>query len=208
MHFERTQYEYMKIIGLTGGIGSGKTTIANLFEFLNIPVYYSDVRTRFLMENDPIIINSMKEHFGNQVYSDTGILNRNFLGEIIFKFDAERAWINAIVHPAVGIDFSHWILNQQSKFVLKESALLIETLSIQPVDKIILVIASLPIRIQRVSKRDQLSEAEVKRRIRIQISDEERIKFANYIITNDGNNSIIQQTLKLYKTILSDLTND
>ena len=191
----------MKLIGLTGGIGSGKTTVAKIFETMDVPVYNSDLRARWIMENNPEIIQKIKDHFGPLTYNAEQKLNRHYLANKIFNNSTEISWINSIVHPAVGLDLKNWCKKQHTPFAIKESALLIETLNQQAVDKIIVVLSTEHLRIERIQKRDQSSKDEIKKKLEAQISDEKRIPFADYIIYNYDDNSLIRQTLKIYKNL-------
>jgi len=191
----------MKLIGLTGGIGSGKTTVAKIFETMDVPVYNSDLRARWIMENNPEIIQKIKDHFGPLTYNAEQKLNRPYLANKIFNNSTEISWINSIVHPAVGLDLKNWCKKQHTPFAIKESALLIETLNQQAVDKIIVVLSAEHLRIERIQKRDQSSKDEINKKLEAQISDEKRIPFADYIIYNYDDNSLIRQTLKIYKNL-------
>jgi dephospho-CoA kinase len=191
----------MKVIGLTGGIGSGKTTVSHIFEALDVPVYFSDTRAKYLMEYDAELKNALIKKLGEKSYLNNGELNRKHISRLIFENDQLLAWINSVVHPRVGADFEAWKLKQTSPFVIKETALLIETLNQQKVDKIIVVIASKEIRLSRIKARDGLSESEILARMQKQLTDEERIKYADYIINNDGHQSILSQTLAIHKKL-------
>ena len=191
----------MNVIGLTGGIGSGKSTVATIFKLLDVPVYNSDDRAKLLMEQNPEIKNALIQHFGEDVYFEGGSLNRKHLAEIIFENEDALQWINALVHPIVAMDFDIWKTKQIHSFVIKETALLIETLRLQIVDKIIVVKASKALRLSRVERRDQLSESDVLKRMENQIEDEQRIMLADYIIENNGDKSLIRQTLEIFNKI-------
>jgi len=188
----------MKLIGLTGGIGSGKTTVARIFETLDVPVYNSDLRARWLMENNPDLVQKIKDHFGPLSYTAEQKLNRSYLANKIFNDSSETNWINSLVHPAVGVDLKTWCTKQNVPFAIKESALLIETLNQQTVDKIIVVCSSENLRIERLQKRDKTNFVEIQKRMQAQLTDEQRIPFADYIIYNYGMNSLIHQTLRIY----------
>jgi dephospho-CoA kinase len=191
----------MKVIGLTGGIGSGKSTVAQLFELLGVPVYNSDKRAKLIMETNPAIHNALVNRFGNNIYGPDGGLNRKLLSEIIFNHPNELIWVNSIVHPAVGADFDQWKSMQNASFVIKETALLIETLDRQPVDKIIVVTAPKHLRIARVTKRDQLSESAILKRMENQLDEKTQLKHADFSIDNDGRKSLLMQTLNVYKKL-------
>lgn len=188
----------MKVIGLTGGIGSGKTTVAKIFEMLDVPIYNSDLRARWIMENNLEIIQQIKNHFGPLAYDSKHNLNRAFIAKNVFNNPEETQWINDLIHPAVGLDFASWSTNQHAPFIIKESALLIEVLNHQAVDKIILVVSNEQLRIDRLKKRDQLTLEEIQKRMKAQLNDEQRSPYADYTIYNLGIQSIIRQTLNIY----------
>jgi dephospho-CoA kinase len=172
-----------KIIGLTGGIGSGKTTIANYFSTLGIPVYIADDEAKKLMESSEVK-DLIKEKFGESIFENT-ILNRAKLAEIVFA-DSEKLYqLNAIVHPAVRNHFEKWLLNHKaSPFVIYEAAILFESGNYKNCDYIITVTAPLESRIQRVIERDKTNREQVLKRINAQWNDEQRISKSNFIIDN------------------------
>jgi dephospho-CoA kinase len=172
-----------KIIGLTGGIGSGKTTIANYFLTLGIPVYIADDEAKKLMEFSEVK-DSIKEKFGESIFENT-ILNRAKLAEIVFA-DSEKLYqLNAIVHPAVRNHFEKWLLNHKdSPCVIYEAAILFESGNYKNCDYIITVTAPLESRIQRVIERDKTNREQVLKRINAQWNDEQRISKSNFIIDN------------------------
>lgn len=172
-----------KIIGLTGGIGSGKTTIANYFSTLGIPVYIADDEAKKLMESSEVK-DSIKEKFGESIFDNT-ILNRAKLAEIVFSDSGKLDQLNAIVHPAVRNHFKKWLLNHEaSPFVIYEAAILFESGNYKNCDYIITVTAPLESRIQRVIDRDKTNREQVLKRINAQWNDEQRISKSNFIIDN------------------------
>lgn len=172
-----------KIIGLTGGIGSGKTTIANYFSTLGIPVYIADDEAKKLMESSEVK-DSIKEKFGESIFDNT-ILNRAKLAEIVFADSGKLDQLNAIVHPAVRNHFKKWLLNHEaSPFVIYETAILFESGNYKNCDYIITVTAPLESRIQRVIDRDKTNREQVLKRINAQWNDEQRISKSNFIIDN------------------------
>lgn len=172
-----------KIIGLTGGIGSGKTTIANYFSTLGIPVYIADDEAKKLMESSEVK-DSIKEKFGESIFDNT-ILNRAKLAEIVFADSGKLNQLNAIVHPAVRNHFKKWLLNHEaSPFVIYETAILFESGNYKKCDYIITVTAPLESRIQRVIDRDKTNREQVLKRINAQWNDEQRISKSNFIIDN------------------------
>lgn len=191
-------------VGITGGIGSGKTTLCRIFELLGIPVYYADERAKWLMVNDVELIAQLKTAFGNEVYTAQGQLDRKHLANIVFNDRAQLEVLNSIVHPAVRKDGDSWHQSQHDvPFTLKEAALFFENGSYQYMDKMITVTAPEPLRIQRVMKRDQTDEAAVKARIDKQLPEAEKIKRSHFIINNDGKNSLILQAIAVYKQLIS-----
>lgn len=170
-------------IGITGGIGSGKSTACKLLEQWGYPVYYSDDRGKYLMENDPEVRRKVQEIFGADAYLE-GTLNRPFLADQIFKSPQKREQLNGIVHPAVKRDYQNWLLEQSSKISFKESALLFETGAYKELDATILITAPESVRIARVRQRDGVSEEAVKARMKAQMSDQEKQALADFTIVN------------------------
>ncbi|MDW3208898.1 MAG: dephospho-CoA kinase [Reichenbachiella sp.] len=193
----------MKIVGITGGIGSGKSTVCRIFETLGIPVYNADDRAKYLMQNDADLVQNIKTTFGEEAYTN-GQLNRAFLAKTIFHDSNKTAQINALVHPVVGNDFNHWQGEQQAPYVLKEAALMIESGSYKQLDFLINVFASIETRIQRVQKRDpQRSLEEINGIIDKQVSEEQRTERSDFVIDNDGSCLIIPQVLAIHQQLLS-----
>ncbi len=191
-----------KIIGITGGIGSGKTTIARHFESLGIPVYIADDEAKKIT-NQPQILIKIKSIFGSSVF-DNELLNRKKLGEIVFNNPEKLNELNTIIHPEVKIHFNEWLQNH-SKYplVIKESAILIETGEYKFCDFVITVVASLKNRIKRVIKRDAVSEIEVLKRINNQITDDKRIEKSNYVINNDIFENSKNETQAIYNSLIN-----
>lgn len=188
-------------IGITGGIGSGKSTVCKVFSSLGIPIYEADSRAKWLMTNDEILKNKIKDAFGKESYFENGDLNRNFLAQQVFNQGDKVKILNSLVHPQVGIDYLNWIeKNSKSPYVLNEAALMFESGSYQRLDKVITVFAPDTIRLERVSNRDpHRSREEIKGIMQKQIPEEEKIKRADYVIYNDGKQLIIPQVLKLHQ---------
>lgn len=192
-------------IGITGGIGSGKTTVCRLFETLGVPVYYADERAKWLMVNDEALIVGIKALFGEAAYQPDGSLNRAYIAERAFHNEPLLEQLNGLVHPAVGRDSLVWFSeHQQSPYVLKEAALLFESGSYRQLDAIIVVAAPEELRIERVMRRDGVSREAVLARIRRQWPQEEKIHLADYVIHNDGQSSLIRQVWELHKRITVD----
>ena len=191
-----------KIIGLTGGIGTGKTTIAKVFECLDVPVYFSDDRAKelyLLPELKARIISLL----GNGAYNDSGSLNREFISSQVFVDSVKLEKLNAIIHPAVKEDFKSWQSKYFKKnFVIKESALLFETGLYKECDHTILVTSPMELRINRIQQRDQKGREEVMRRINAQWPEEKKIPLCSFLIRNDEMDSVIEQVLAIYKELI------
>jgi len=187
-------------VGLTGGIGSGKTTVSEVFHSLGIPVYNSDKRAKYLMENDPSLRVAIIQYFGEESYRSEG-LNRLYLSEQVFSDKSKLQKLNSIVHPVVGNDFALWCKNQSAPFVLKEAAILIESGAYKGLDKIILVTASENVRMERVMERDGVKASEVGDRINNQMTDSERLQYADFIIDNYGIQMLISQVKEVFNKL-------
>lgn len=190
------------LVGLTGGIGSGKTTVAKLFEDLGIPIYIADVEAKALMNRSKVIKRKLIALFGNEAYVD-GTLNRPFLAQQIFNDKALLAKMNAIVHPKVASHFKRWVAKQKSAYYIKESAILFENDNAKHCDVVITVTAPEAIRIARVIARDDSSEAKVKAIINNQLSDAIKIEQSDFVITNIDLKSTKQQVLDIHQKLSS-----
>jgi dephospho-CoA kinase len=178
-----------KIIGLTGGIGSGKTTVAKKLQSLGIHVYYADEEAKKLM-NQPEIAKQIQEIFGTDVY-DNGVLQRQILAKRVFSDQENLSKLNAIVHPVVANDFREWVnSHSSSEYVVKEAAILFETGGHKNCDYTILVTAPEEVRIQRVMKRDNVSKEQVVDRIKNQWSDDVKRELADFVFVNDSKESL------------------
>ena len=191
----------MKLIGITGGIGSGKSTIAKVFMSLSYPVYNSDTKAKELINSNEELINSIKLSFGNDIYNSNG-LDRKKMASIVFNNPEKLELLNSIIHPAVGKDFEKWIDSQNTSFILKEAAILFETGIYKSLHKTILVSAPQETRIERVIKRDNTNQEEVLSRMNNQWSEEKKTELADYVIDNSGNKLVIPQVLEIIKQIL------
>ncbi|WP_461787979.1 dephospho-CoA kinase [Pedobacter sp.] len=192
-------------IGITGGIGSGKTTVCRVFETLGIPVFYADTVAKQIMTTDFTLIEGIKTTFGSASYFEDGSLNNKHIAGIVFNNEAELAKLNALVHPAVFRAFDTWDaqLPKTIPYSLKEAALLFESGSYKMCDKNILVTAPMAVKIARVTARDNVSEEQVLVRVSKQLKDEEKIKLADFDINNTESQSVILQVLALHKTFLA-----
>jgi dephospho-CoA kinase len=194
----------MIIVGLTGGIGSGKSTVAKIFYQLGIPVYDADSRSKNIVNTNIEIKNFLKNEFGNDIYISENQLDTKKLAKYIFNNKELLQKVNSIIHPKVNEDFKIWSENQKSKYVIKEAAILFESGSYKQTDKIITVTAPVNVRIERVCKRDNTNEEQVKSRINNQMSDEEKIKKSHFVIYNDNSKLLIPQIINIHNQILSE----
>ncbi len=191
-------------IGVTGGIGSGKTTVCKIFEVLDIPVYYADPRAKLLMIEDSKLVKEIKKLLGDKSYNKDKSLNRKYIANIIFNDKNKLNALNALVHPAVKNDFDKWCDSQNSPYVLKEAALLFENGSYKSLDKTILVSAPLELRVLRVMKRDNHTRESILSRVRNQMPESEKEKLANIIIKNDNDISLISQIIEIHRQLVKD----
>lgn len=189
-----------KTIGITGGIGSGKSMVAKVLQLMGYPVYSSDQRAKEIMHEDQLLIAGLKELFGEEAYLDSN-LNRPYIAAQIFKDASKRTAMNNLVHPAVRKDFQNWVSRQKSPVLFQESALLFETGNYKSFDAVILVSAPEKVRMQRVKERDQLTDEQVQSRFNAQMPEEEKMKLTNLVIHNDGNQLLVPQILDLLKRI-------
>ena len=194
----------MKIIGLTGGIGSGKTTVAKMFTTLGIPVYIADLEAKALMNRSKVIKRKLIALFGEEAYVN-GRLNKPFIANKIFNNPELLAKMNAIVHPKVASHFKRWIKKQDAKYCIKEAAILFENGSYKQCDYNILVTAPESMRIKRVIERDKSTQEKVKAIIKNQWSDKDKMELADFIIENIELEKTKKQVLKIHKKILKRL---
>ncbi|HRG51231.1 MAG TPA: dephospho-CoA kinase [Bacteroidia bacterium] len=190
-------------VGITGGIGSGKTTVCKVFELLGVPVYYADDASRELLETDTDIKNEIVAVFGKEVIDENDRIIRKKVASLVFGNEQQLKKLNAIIHPAVALHFENWLTKHATApYILKEAAILFESGAYLQMDKVIAVSAPEELRIARVVKRDKVLAEEVKRRMQNQLPEEERIKRSHYVITNDEEQLVIPQVIKLHKEIL------
>jgi dephospho-CoA kinase len=189
-------------IGITGGIGAGKTLISSIFKNLGIPVYHADERAKYLMNHDRKLIHEITRVFGPESFRN-GKLNRTYLADHVFKNQEKLKELNQLVHPVVRQDYRHWREQfKDSPYTLKEAALLFETGSYHELDQTVLVHAPLALRIQRVLLRDvHRTKSDVENIIDKQMADEEKKKRADYIIYNDDTKLVIPQVLKIHQQL-------
>lgn len=189
-------------VGITGGIGSGKTTVCRLFALMGVPVYNADERARSITIENTLVKTQITEAFGGDSYLPDGSYNRPYISEIVFKDSTKLAILNSIIHPAVREDGRKWQDQySQHPYILKEAALLFESGSYRDLDKIIFVSAPESIRVQRVMSRDNTSESAVKDRIQKQMPDDEKRSKSDFVILNDGTTSLIRQVKTLHRSL-------
>lgn len=189
-------------IGITGGIGSGKSYVAKIFKALGVPFYDADKEAKALMNTNQDIKTALTDEFGSEVYDIRGRLNRSYLASQVFKDKERLDKLNAVVHPIVIQHGEDWALSQTFPYSLKEAALLFESGSYKKLDYTILVTAPTDIRIKRVMQRDAITREEVLDRMNKQLSDEEKQKLADFTIVNDGLAPLLPQILPLHKQFL------
>ena len=191
-------------IGLTGGIGSGKSTVARIFEVLGIPVYDADSTSKRLMVENEELKNLIKNSFGKEAYID-GELNRKYLAEQVFNDSQKMALLNSFVHPATIKDAEEWMKKQKAPYLIKEAALIFESGSQKQLDFVIGVKAPMTLRLQRTMQRDHVSEDQVKARMDMQMDEEIKMRLCNYVIVNNEQQMLIPQVLELHEKFLEKL---
>ena len=190
-------------IGITGGIGSGKTTVCKVFQLQHIPVFYADTQAKIIMQTDLQLVADIKDAFGKDVYSPGGVLNRSMLAALVFSDEEKLKKLNSLVHPAVFKAFDKWVAQQEAPYVMKEAALLFESGSYKDCDYTILVKAPQRLKIARIMERDKVSESDVLKRMSKQLSDEEKELRSDFIILNDEQQMLIPQVLNLHEKFLN-----
>jgi dephospho-CoA kinase len=189
-------------VGLTGGIGSGKSVVARIFESLGIPVYYADDAAKRIQNFDPLVKQKTIELFGAAAYTEDG-LNRKFISDIVFNDKDKLDQLNAIVHPATIRDAEQWLNKQISPYAIKEAALIFESGAQRDLDLVIGVTAPLSLRIKRTVTRDGITPEEVQKRMSKQISDVIKMRLCDHVIINDEKRLLIPQVLNIHEQILS-----
>ena len=188
-------------IGITGGIGSGKSTVAKAFEVLGIPVYYADDAAKRLMNEDGKLKEKIQLQFGNEVYKN-GQLDRKHLAEIVFTSPEKLALLNALVHPVTLKDAEKWMQQQSTPYAIKEAALIFESGAQEHLDHVIGVTAPAPLRIQRTMQRDGITREEVIARMDKQMDETIKMKLCDFLIKNDEQEMLLPQVLRLHEIIL------
>ena len=189
-------------VGLTGGIGSGKTTVARLFELLAIPVYYADNRAKEIMNTDPVLREKISALFGEQAYAGNE-LNRSYISSIAFKEKDKLLALNALVHPVTIADSEQWMQSQRTPYAIKEAALIFESKVNLQLDYVIGVFAPVILRMQRITARDPISPEEAERRMKNQMDEDEKMALCDFVIINDETQAVIPQVLSLHEKLLT-----
>lgn len=191
----------MKIIGLTGGIGSGKTTVLKMFKELGCATYVADIEAKKLMNSNAVLISQIKQLLGDEAYVNNS-LNRNYIAKIVFNNKEKLAAINALVHPAVREDFQNFVNKSTSKIIIYEAAILLESGSDKLCDFIITVATEIDERIERVLKRDNVTKEQILERMQHQLSDEEKAKRADFVINNSDIFNSKTQVSTIYNILM------
>ena len=192
----------MKIVGLTGGIGSGKSAVLSVFSSFGVPCYESDSRAKILMHEDLELIHQIKTLFGDDIYEDDQ-LNRSKLADIVFTDKSKLESLNALVHPKVKRDFQSFVNQQNAAYVIKEAAILFETGGAKDCDATILVTAPEKLRIERVMKREKTDVKQIKSRMNHQWSDKKKILLADYVIDNIDWDKTLKKINEIHQKLLA-----
>jgi dephospho-CoA kinase len=187
-------------VGITGGIGSGKSTVSKIFELLGVPVFYADDAAKKLLNEDPALKEKIIAHFGKESYQQ-GILNRPYISTIVFNNPAQLTLLNSIVHPATIADAEQWMQRQTTSYAIKEAALIFESGAEKWLDTVIGVSAPRQLRIQRVMQRDNTTETEVVARLDKQMDEDKKMALCDYIIFNGEQQLVIPQVVKLHSIL-------
>lgn len=189
-------------VGLTGGIGSGKSTVAKLFELLGVPVYYADAASKRLYHTNKELMASLKHHFGEDIYTEDQ-LNRQKLAALVFEDPSRLALLNSLVHPPTIKDMEEWVERQTAPYVIKEAAILFESGTASGLDYVIGVYAPVHLRIKRTMDRDGISREEVQARMNRQIDEDIKMRLCDFVITNNEQQLVIPQVLHLHQQLLT-----
>lgn len=188
-------------VGLTGGIGSGKTFVANIFASLGIHIYYADVEAKKLYDTNHTLQQQLRSTFGNRIF-ERNILNKKALAAIVFSDSNALAKLNALVHPVVEKHFNAWVIQQNSPYVIQEAAILFESGFNKLMDKTIVVAAPEELRIERIAKRDSISAEEIRKRMQHQLPQAKLTNMASYTITADDATPLLPQVLNIHNRLL------
>ena len=188
-------------IGLTGGIGSGKSTVASIFETLGVPVYYADIRAKELMEQNEGLVESVKDLFGADAYIN-GKINKHLISSQIFSDPQKRNALNHIVHPITIADAEHWMHQKHSAYCIKEAALIFESQSEKNLDFVIGVFTPTEKRIERLMQRDGIKKTEAEAKINTQMNEDEKMSKCDFVIHNNEKEMLTEQVLDLHRTLI------
>jgi dephospho-CoA kinase len=192
-------------IGITGGIGSGKSTVCRILKNLGVPVFTSDEESKKILNNDPTVKKKIRNKFGKDMYTSAGEIDRPRMATLVFNDSKAMETLTGILHPKVEERFEEWCQQFEHRpYVVKEAAILFESGSYHTLDKVVSVFAPKEQRIKRVMLRDSISEEEVKRRMRFQYSDEERNQLADFIILNEDGADLLPQVMEMHEIFLNE----
>ena len=198
----------MKVIGITGGIGSGKSVVCAILRTLTVPVYDADQEARKVYEKYPELVEKIKKDISNDVFDKNDKVDRKKMAEVVFSDPEKLKILNSLIHPVVRKDFLKWCASHESQpYVVKEAAILFESGAHKDCDQVISVVSPIELRIQRVRERDRKSRADVERIIENQLSDEERSKRSDFIIQNDEKEMLIPQVLAIHDQLIKEFKN-
>lgn len=189
-------------VGITGNMGSGKSTVCRIFESIGIAIYDADSRAKWLMTHNAALKSEITALLGDEAYDADGQLNRAWVSQQVFHQPEKLTALNSLVHPAVARDAQQWHIQQQGPYTLREAALLIESGSYKQLNQLIVVTAPENLRIQRVMLRDGLAEADVRARLNTQLPETKKMKLANFVIVNDGEHPLTKQVLTIHQALL------
>jgi dephospho-CoA kinase len=189
------------IVGITGGIGSGKTTVAKIFEKMGIPIYIADEKSRERTATDPRIKSYIQETYGDKLFDSDGSLKRKALGEIVFPDKDKLKALNEVIHPIVAEDFKEWLAQQNAPYILKEAAVLFESGTYNDCDYIIVVVAPRELRIKRVMERSGLTREEIESRMNHQWSDDDKIALSDFVIRNGEDDALMPQIFEIHEDL-------
>ncbi len=195
----------MKIVGITGGIGSGKSTVCEVFKAFGVPVFHADDEAKKVYEEFPEVLEKVKSIFGKEVILH-GKINKQALAARAFNEPENLKKLNELVHPYVARKFKNWLSEQAGSIVLREAAILIESGSYKDCAEIIVVTAPMDVRLARIMKRGGITTEEIKKRMASQMTDEERLPYADYVINNDGKQLILPQIDQVYHALKGEIT--
>ena len=189
-------------IGLTGGIGSGKSTVAQIFEVLGIPVYYADIAAKRLMNEDAALRSAITDLFGKEAYSND-ILDRKYISSIVFSDPSKLASLNSLVHPVTKKDSEAWMQRQTGPYAIHEAALIFEAKVSDLLDHVIGISSPIELRIKRAMERDKVSREEVVKRMKQQLDEEIKMSNSDFVIINDEQQLLIPQVLGLHEKLIA-----